>query len=169
MAAPLGACLRRILPLLSVALAVTLALAGVGRPRAALDQPPRSDTPPPAVDQDPTETLGSNAACLVCHLTFVKEELAHTHQTKGVACIRCHGPSTKHANDENIGASKPDVTFTRATIDPACVKCHKRHDIPARAVIARFLDRRLPRQPAPSCTDCHGTHRIEKAGSPPPG
>jgi hypothetical protein len=166
-AAPLGARLRRIAPLTAVTLAVTLVTAAATRPNGAGD-PPRTEAPPTAPAQDdPTEALGQNAACLVCHLTFVKEELARTHQLKGVACIRCHGPSVKHANDENIGASKPDVMFTRQTIDPACVKCHKRHNAPARAVIARFLDRRLPRQPAPSCTDCHGTHRIEKASQPP--
>ena len=165
MAAPLGARLRRIAPLAAVTLALSLVTVASTRPNRA-DDPPRSEAPPGQPAQDPTEALGQNAACLVCHLTFVKEELARNHQLKGVACIRCHGPSTKHANDENIGATKPDVTFTRQTIDAACVKCHKRHNAPARAVIARFLERRLPRQPAPSCTDCHGTHRIEKASQP---
>jgi Cytochrome c554 and c-prime len=151
--------LIRLLAFTAVVLAVALALAGVAPPRAA----------PPDPGVDPTEALGQNAACLVCHLTFVKEDLARTHQLKGVACVRCHGPSIKHANDENIGATKPDLTFTRDRIDPACVLCHKHHNAPARAVVARFLERRLPPQPAPSCTDCHGTHRIEKASTPSPG
>lgn len=99
----------------------------------------------------------------------MKEDLARTHQLKGVACTRCHGPSIKHANDENIGASKPDMTFTRAKIDAACAGCHKHHNAPARVVVARFLERHLPLQSAPTCTDCHGTHRIEKASKPSPG
>jgi hypothetical protein len=116
----------------------------------------------PAQD-DPTDALGGNAACYVCHIPFVKEELAKTHLAARVTCIQCHGPSAKHANDEHIGATKPDVTYTRDRIDPACVKCHERHDVPARAIVERFRARKLPADRAPTCTECHGTHRIDRA------
>ena len=96
----------------------------------------------------------------------MKEELARTHQLKGVACTKCHGPSIAHANDEHIGATRPDVTYPRAKVDAGCATCHKGHDVPARKVIERFLERKLPRQPAAICTDCHGAHRIEKADQP---
>ncbi|MFO0889359.1 MAG: ammonia-forming cytochrome c nitrite reductase subunit c552 [Isosphaeraceae bacterium] len=121
--------------------------------------------PPPQAEndeKDATDVLGANAACLVCHLTFVKEELARTHQQNGVACTKCHGPSVAHANDEHIGATKPDITYPRGKVDEGCATCHKEHDVPARKVVERFLERKLPARPAAICTDCHGMHRIEK-------
>jgi hypothetical protein len=128
----------------------------------------RARTAKPCESQEPSardasDVLGANAACLVCHLTFVKEELARTHQLKGVACTKCHGPSVAHANDEHVGATKPDVIFPRAKIDAGCAACHHGHDVPARQVVERFLERKLPAKPAAVCTDCHGTHRIERA------
>jgi hypothetical protein len=144
-----------------------LALAAAAMPpassRARPAESPGSREPPA---QDASDVLGANAACLVCHLTFVKEELARKHQFKGVACTRCHGPSVAHANDEHVGATKPDIVFPRARIDTACAACHRDHDVPARKVVARFLERKLPARASPVCTDCHGTHRIEGAGQP---
>ncbi len=144
-----------------VPVAVLLAtIAGIGLVRGPASVPAQESA------QDGTDVLGGNVACVVCHIPFVKEELAKTHLAHEVTCVKCHGPSIKHANDEHIGASKPDVTYTRDQIDAACRKCHARHDVPARAVIARFLDRKLPARPAPSCTECHGRHKIEKAAEP---
>lgn len=122
--------------------------------------------------QDADDVLGANAACLVCHLTFVKEELTQTHQKAAVACTKCHGPSVQHANDEDIGASKPDIVFPRERIDAACMTCHKGHDAAARDIVARLVERRLPREREPACTDCHGTHRIDRTAEAvphPPG
>ena len=95
----------------------------------------------------------------------MKEPLARSHQLKGVSCTKCHGASVAHANDEHIGATRPDVTYPREKVDGACAVCHKGHDVPATKVIGRFLERKLPPRPAAICTDCHGTHRIEKADS----
>ena len=64
-------------------------------------------------------------------------------------------------------ATRPDVTYPRDKVDVACAACHKQHDVPATKVIGRFLERKLPARPAVICTDCHGSHRIERAGSPP--
>ena len=30
-----------------------------------------------------------------------------------ITCVRCHGISAAHANDEDIGATPPDITFKR--------------------------------------------------------
>jgi hypothetical protein len=136
-------------------------------PRAQSVDPPKARAP--AGGQDATDVLGANAACLVCHLTFVKEQLVRGHQVKGVACTKCHGPSVAHANDEHIGATEPDVVFSREQVDSGCAKCHKNHDVPARNVVERFLERNLPAKRAAICTDCHGTHRIEKAAETPSG
>ena len=111
---------------------------------------------------DQPEGIWANAACYVCHMSFVKEELSKVHLEAKVTCIKCHGLSAAHANDEDIGATPPDVVFKRCRVDAMCLECHKTHDVPARKVLARFLQRRLKPKPSPTCTDCHGTHKIEQ-------
>ena len=111
---------------------------------------------------DETNPLGANAACYVCHIPFVKEELSRLHLKAKVACIECHGVSAGHVNDEDIGATPPEVVFKRKQIDTMCVECHKGHDVPAREVITRWLQRRRSAESAAVCTDCHGTHKIER-------
>jgi len=124
--------------------------------------------PRPAEAEDPSEKidpLSINAACYVCHMTFVKEELSRVHFKEKVTCIKCHGLSAGHANDEDVGATPPEVVFKRNQIDPMCRKCHEDHDVAAKKVIARFLQRRIsPARPA-VCTDCHGTHKIKQPDS----
>ncbi|MGO8749879.1 MAG: cytochrome c3 family protein [Thermoguttaceae bacterium] len=120
----------------------------------------------PAVEKDDPggedDPLGANAACYVCHTSFVKEDLAKTHLAAKVGCIKCHGLSAKHANDENIGATKPDIFFKRGQIDAACVKCHEEHDVLPEKIIARFIERKVAKTPV-VCTDCHGAHKIDAA------
>lgn len=111
------------------------------------------------------DPLGPNSACYVCHMTFVREELVKRHLPEKVGCVDCHGPSIKHANDEDIGATPPDIRFRRDQVDAACVKCHDEHDAPAAKVVARFIERQLPAKSAPICTDCHGKHRIDRAAT----
>jgi len=145
--------MSRTAAVLTLLIGATVALAG----------PPAQDTPKGAKDEDPTDALGANAACYVCHQTFVKEELARSHLTHAVTCIKCHGPSDKHANDENIGATKPDILIPRAKVDASCTACHKSHDVAPARVLARFVERRLPAAAQPVCTECHGSHRIARA------
>ena len=112
---------------------------------------------PTATDRaeyDGTESLGLNAACYVCHIPFVQEDLSRTHLQAKVACIDCHGLSAGHANDENIGATPPDVKFERSQVHAMCVKCHKTREI-SQEDLAKH---KVP----PVCTDCHGSHRITK-------
>jgi len=113
---------------------------------------------PPAPEVDP---LGPNAACYVCHMTFVKEPLSKVHAKAKVSCIQCHGLSAPHANDEDIGATKPDITFKRDAVDAACRKCHETHDVAPAKVTARWQARKSP--PDPICTSCHGSHKIARA------
>lgn len=112
-------------------------------------------------DDEATNPLGPNAACYVCHMTFVREELSKTHLKAKVTCTKCHGVSAGHANDEDIGATKPDRTYERDKVNRMCRKCHKTHDVPPEAVIARWLERELAQSPV-VCTDCHGAHTIGK-------
>lgn len=101
---------------------------------------------------DETNPLGANAACYVCHMTFVKEELSKTHLRAEITCVRCHGLSAGHANDEDIGATPPDISFKRDQVNAMCLKCHKSHDIgPEKVGAGKY---------PPVCTDCHGTHKI---------
>jgi hypothetical protein len=122
------------------------------RPTAAADE----------AEDGPSEPIWENAACYVCHMTFVQEELSKVHVADKVTCIKCHGLSAAHANDENVGATPPDVTFERNQVDAMCVECHKDHDVPLREVLVRFLVRKLSRKTRPVCTDCHGFHKIER-------
>lgn len=112
---------------------------------------PASEKEP--VKFDETNPMGANAACYVCHIPFVKEELSKSHLRAKVTCVRCHGLSAGHANDEDIGATPPDVSFGREQVDAMCLECHQRHDIADKAPATAI------------CTDCHGKHRIKSAGT----
>lgn len=103
--------------------------------------------------------LGGNAGCYVCHMTFVKEPLAVTHLEKKITCARCHGSSTGHANDEDIGATPPDVVIKHDQVKAFCRTCHKVADKhPEKTFLGRVI-RKGP-EPGAVCTDCHGKHRI---------
>jgi len=116
--------------------------------------------------------LGPNAACYVCHMTFVGEELSQAHLKKKITCIRCHGPSAAHANDENIGATKPDKIFRADEINEFCRPCHKRHNVEPEKVVAEWQSRLAAgwvtkeTSATVTCTMCHGHHRIEKEAAP---
>jgi len=112
-------------------------------------------------DAGETNPLGPNAGCYVCHMTFVKEPLSRMHLRHKVYCIKCHGPSIAHANDEDVGATKPDIFFKRGQIDVSCRKCHPTHDADPAKVIARWQQRKLTRIP-PTCTECHGAHKVKR-------
>ena len=136
---------RVVIPL--AVLAGLSAAVGSARPRAAAE--------------GVADPMGPNGACYVCHMTFVREELTRTHLARKVTCVKCHGLSAKHANDEDIGATKPDRPYTREQVNAMCRKCHRRHDVPPEDVVARWLERELTQTPT-VCTDCHGTHRLER-------
>jgi len=108
---------------------------------------------------DPTSV---NANCYVCHMAFVREPISKVHFQAKVTCVECHGLSAAHVNDENIGATKPDIRYRRDQIDAMCGRCHEQHNVPPASVIARFLERK-PSQSPVVCTDCHGSHRIARA------
>jgi len=106
--------------------------------------------------------LGPNAACYVCHMTYVKEPMSRLHLKHKVYCIDCHGTSAAHANDEDIGATKPDIYFKRNQVNASCRKCHANHDAAPEKVIKRWIEKKLKVSP-PVCTDCHGSHKIKRA------
>lgn len=136
-----------------------------------------SAPPAPSAETDDTgdapaggfiDPLSPNAACYICHQTFIFEQLSAVHNAEKVTCIECHGLSAAHANDEDIGATPPDIRYAREQIDAACRKCHEEHDVPATEVLARFIQRKLKPNATVVCTDCHGRHRIAAAAETSP-
>lgn len=113
-------------------------------------------------DAESPSPLGANAACLVCHMTFLEDSLSKVHLRNGMSCASCHGVSAPHANDEEIGRTPPDRSFKRTEVDPFCKKCHTLHRAWPADIVKAW--KKLGRGPElPVCTDCHGTHRIEAA------
>jgi len=124
---------------------------------------------------DAGAAVDSNDMCHVCHIPFDKEPLTTVHAGAKVWCIRCHGPSARHMQDENIGATPPDVVYRKNQVDRMCSRCHdaKRHPGLAPEVRAARLARGKkaqseikgrPVEPAGVCTDCHGSHWIPPRG-----
>jgi hypothetical protein len=103
-----------------------------------------------------------NFACFVCHGNYEEEELVVAHGKKKVGCIDCHGESHAHRNDED-NVTPPDKMYAPEGIDKMCGGCHKKHDVAAAEVIARWQER-CPAKTNPKaiiCTDCHGRHRLK--------
>jgi predicted CXXCH cytochrome family protein len=113
----------------------------------------------------------NNDQCLVCHFAgFADEPLAVAHQRARVLCVSCHGRSKGHTDDENIGATKPDVMLKKAEIDAFCRKCHPAHvklpDATREARLAAGHKQQVEIkghavEAAGVCTDCHGSHWIK--------
>lgn len=126
----------------------------------------------PSATSGPEAGLPPNAACYVCHMNLMKDPLTATHAKAGITCMRCHGLSAAHANDEDIGATKPDVTFRRTGVNVFCRTCHPTHDAAPEKLVARWQDRTAdkpatrPAIPAATCTECHGRHKTAKPRSP---
>jgi len=125
-----------------------------------LEEPPEPKPGPAA--RKPTGPVADNSPCLCCHTNYETELLAVTHAHGNVGCIKCHGLSYAHRDDED-NAIPPDVMYWPERIEKACEECHDEHDAPARQVIARWQER-CPKKTDPNtlvCTDCHGQHRLK--------
>lgn len=103
-----------------------------------------------------------NMACLVCHMNFKSEFLAHNHAGQRIGCVNCHGDSFAHRNDEN-NTTPPEIMFPAQRIDPFCQTCHKTHDVPAKRIIRHWqgVDMAGADADAITCTHCHGQHRMK--------
>jgi hypothetical protein len=126
-------------------------------PLLLLDEP--AVAPDPA---DPKKPRADNSACFVCHGNFQDEKMVTAHAKENIGCVKCHGPSLAHRNDED-NVTAPDKMFPAQRIDSSCRKCHDDHIAPPRKIIAMFLER-CPRGTDPKkvvCTDCHGEHRLK--------
>ena len=122
-----------------------------------LDEPAKKDS-----SNLPEGPVADNSACHVCHTNYQEESLAVTHANANVGCVKCHGQSLDHRNDED-NVTPPDKIYPAAKIDAACHKCHEDHNVPAAKVVAQWK-KRCPAKTDPSqivCTDCHGDHRLK--------
>ncbi len=139
-----------------------------GPPPLVVDtaQPLLLDEPPPPEPFDPfaipAGPKADNQACFACHANYENESLVTVHAESNVSCVKCHGPSSAHRNDEN-NITPPDEMFGEGTIEPMCAKCHEDHDAPPADVIARWQERCPAKTKAEEilCTDCHGRHRLK--------
>jgi len=111
----------------------------------------------------------NNDQCFICHMPFEREPLTATHGRKKVWCRTCHGPSLAHMQDENIGATPPDVRYAPGEVAALCGKCHAPDRHPglsdrlraARLAAAAEAQKKVKGRPvavAGVCTDCHGRH-----------
>jgi len=158
---------RGMLLLIVATLALVTLLQERDDPQATGAPPPLSlegllDEKLPAAEKQ-IKLAVDNSACYVCHRNLEKDELVVTHGKAEVACVDCHGQSLLHRNDED-NATAPDKMFGPDNIDTLCQSCHDEHDVPARAVIARWQERCAgkTRPETIVCTDCHFYHRLAR-------
>jgi hypothetical protein len=127
-------------------------------------QPLKTETTSPVnledTDATATELVDENpfAGCDMCHIDIVDELAGTKHEAEGVGCIKCHGPSRSHTQDEN-NEVKPDMVFVREDIDMFCSGCHQCSRPPATAPSTKPLSAQMV------CTDCHGVHKIRRTAN----
>lgn len=117
----------------------------------------------PAKESNPSLTgpMANNEACFVCHQNFQEESMATVHAKANIGCVKCHGQSAAHRNDED-NITPPDVMYPTSKIDRSCRKCHEEHNVSPAKVIATW-QKRCPQKTVAStilCIDCHGEHRL---------
>jgi hypothetical protein len=112
---------------------------------------------PRPVSSGATAAAKANARCTECHLDFLEEGLTLTHQRAGVPCVRCHGHSQPHIDDE-VRKTKADVTFRGPAMKVFCLTCHDPRDHHSQADHA--ANATLPPARRKACTQCHGEHEL---------
>ena len=125
-----------------------------GAPLLLLEEPKKK------TGDDPITPPADNESCFVCHGDYREEELAGQHAKVNVGCVKCHGLSHAHRDDED-NITPPDVMFASDKIEAGCKKCHDTHDASVLKVITMWR-KRCPEKTDPEdilCTDCHGFHR----------
>ena len=110
----------------------------------------------------PKGPVADNKACFVCHANYEEEPLAKVHAEANIGCMKCHGESLDHRDDED-NITPPETMYPADKIDSSCEKCHEEHDVSATKVIERW-QKKCPQKTDPTkivCTDCHGQHRLK--------
>jgi len=120
------------------------------------------DEPPPRKPSKSKGPVADNHSCFVCHTNYQDESMAVAHADANVGCIKCHGESIAHRNDEN-NITPPGTMYPPEKIEASCLTCHETHDAPAKKVLARWKERCPTKTDFAEilCTDCHGEHRLK--------
>lgn len=131
------------------------------------DAPLLLDDEPLLLADDPASSEkarkgADNSRCFVCHINYVKEELAVDHALADIGCAKCHGVSDEHIADESWAWGKngtpPEIMYPRAKINPLCLGCHERNKLNPK----KHKDFLAGTGKEKYCTDCHGDHRLAK-------
>lgn len=122
-------------------------------PLLLADDPASSENPRKGAD---------NSRCFVCHINYVKEELAVDHALADIGCAKCHGVSDAHIADESWASggngTAPDIMYPRDKVNPLCLGCHEKKELKPKKhkeFLAGTSEEKY-------CTDCHGEHRLAK-------
>ena len=120
----------------------------------------------PAVAKDDPDgeddLLGANAACYVCHTSFVKEDLAKTHLAAKVGCINATACPRSTPTTRISGPPSPMSFSNAARSTPLAASATRSTNVVPEKIIARFIERKVAKTPV-VCTDCHGAHKIDAA------
>ncbi len=131
------------------------------------------------------EQSDGNNKCYVCHPFLKTEDIATAHLEMDITCDVCHGSSTEHMHDEML-MTEPDIKIGRAEVQKMCSDptCHApaadrtvyglEDHIDPEEVEAFFEQQQGRIQPNGRtinsdsvCTDCHGTHNLDKSTATP--
>ena len=131
-------------------------------------------------EESQSEKPNANSKCYVCHPGMKTEDISTIHVAIGVSCDVCHGSSTEHMHDEML-MTEPDILYGRSEVRKMCSNpsCHKpgegrevygwqdhRNPDAVEAFFEKWTGRIRPNGRAVNhnsvCTDCHGTHNINK-------
>jgi formate-dependent nitrite reductase cytochrome c552 subunit len=127
-----------------------------------LDEGEKPKAEKPKADDKPASPVADNQACHVCHTNYEEEPMAVSHAKQNVGCVKCHGQSLEHRNDED-NITPPEIIYPTRKIDANCRQCHEEHDVAPSKVVARWQEQ-CARRLDPKlvvCTDCHGEHRLK--------
>ena len=148
---------------LAVGVVTLLSCTPASDPETASGPPPLVvDTSEPLLLEEPTEeqvagattqAATENEACFVCHGNYRAEFLAERHAKANVGCVKCHGDSFAHRNDEN-NTTPPETMYPADKIDPFCQGCHEAHDVSAKKIIATWMKEKV-KKPNTTCEGCH--------------
>jgi hypothetical protein len=118
------------------------------------------EEPKKKTGDEPEVLTANNESCYVCHGDYREEPMVIEHAKVNVGCVKCHGSSYAHRDDED-NITPPDVMFAPEKIEPGCKTCHDTHDASAVKVITRWQERCAQKTNPKDllCTDCHGAHR----------
>lgn len=103
-----------------------------------------------------------NSRCHVCHVDYVREDLAVVHARAGMGCTECHGDCDAHVADESWAwggrGTPPEVMFLPERVNSFCMDCHRGDELSFRQHEQVLRESEGARR----CTDCHGEHRLTK-------